>query len=114
MNMAEYFLGDRIREGRGGRPALHHSGDVHPYDRVHATSNRVAGALLAAGVRREERVVLALPDRPEFVAAFFGVLKMGGVVAMIDPQADAEALASFLEYTRARALFLMAHTLPRF
>src|SRR5262249_11789679 len=39
----------------------------------------VGSALRRLGLRPEERVVLLLPDGPEFVYSFFGAIKMGAV-----------------------------------
>ncbi|MEO1087353.1 MAG: benzoate-CoA ligase family protein, partial [Acidobacteriota bacterium] len=58
----------------------------------------------ARGVRREERVLVALPDGLDFVGAFFGVLRIGAVVVMINPGLTPEDIAAQVDYTRARLL----------
>jgi benzoate-CoA ligase family protein len=63
-----------------------------------------AARLDELGVESEDRVLLALPDSPEFAAAFFGVLKRGAVVAMVNPELPAADYPYYLEYTRARVL----------
>jgi long-chain acyl-CoA synthetase len=45
-----------------------------------AQSDRVAASLTAAGVAAGDRVGLQLPNIPQFVIAYFGILKAGGVV----------------------------------
>ncbi len=111
--MADYFLDARIREGAGDRIALLYRDQRISYGEVQRRSNQVATALVEAGVRPEERVLIVLPDRPEFAAAFFGILKMGGVVAMVDPSVRTEGLAYFLSYTRATAAFVPASSVGR-
>ena len=44
----------------------------------------------------EQRVIIALPDGPEFVAALFGVLKIGAVVVMVNPDLKPDADLLFL------------------
>ena len=105
-NVFDYFLGDRIREGLGGRRALLWDGGSMTYDAVHEASGRFARCLVDAGVRPEERVIVGLPDGPDWVAAFFGILRMGGVVVMVNPDLSAEQIRQFFEYTRARAAFV--------
>src|SRR5262249_33625896 len=57
-------------------------------------------------VRPEERVIVSLPDGPDFVAALFGVIRRGSVVVMVNPEAPPDLLRYFLEYTRATAAFI--------
>jgi benzoate-CoA ligase family protein len=105
-NLADYFLDARVREGRGDRIALVSAteGSRWTYAQVQEDANRMAHVLRASGVEVEDRVLIALPDCPLFAAAFFGVLKLGAVVTMVNPELPAEDYAYYLGYTRARAL----------
>lgn len=105
-NVYEYFLGDRIREGLGDRRALLWDDGIRTYAEVDDRAGRFARVLLDEGVRPEERVIVALPDAPAWVGAFFGILRMGGVVVMVNPDLRPEQIAGFFEYTRARAAFV--------
>ncbi len=49
------------------------------YGEVNRLANRAANALIAAGVKRGDRVVLAIDDGIESVACYFGAMKAGGV-----------------------------------
>jgi benzoate-CoA ligase len=103
-NMARYFLDQRIEEGRGDRPAVIDEAGRYSYRDVQVMANRVAHALTARGVGPEDRVLIALTDRVEFAAAFFGVLKAGAVVTMVNPELPEADYEYYLGYTRARAL----------
>src|SRR5262245_18843315 len=107
-NMAHYFLDARVEEGLGERTAVVHCvGDSvarHSYAEVQALANRLANRLRAGGVGVEDRVLIILPDGPLFAATFFAVLKLGAVVAMVNPELPADDYPYYLEYTRARAL----------
>jgi len=46
---------------------------------VYAGANRAGNMLRRLGVTLEQRVVLLLPDGPEFVSSFWGALKIGAV-----------------------------------
>jgi benzoate-CoA ligase family protein len=107
-NIFDYFLADRLREGLGDRRALLWDDGSMTYTGVHEASGRYARLLLDSGVRPEERVIVALPDGPEWVAAFFGILRMGAVVVMVNPDLEPVQLRQFYEYTRARAAFVPA------
>ncbi len=102
LNIADWFLDARIREGRGEKTALVTDIARFTYSEVQALANRFAHVLRAAGVEPEQRVLIALPDGPEFVGAFFGTLKLGAVVVMVNPELKTDAIAYFLEYTRAK------------
>jgi long-chain acyl-CoA synthetase len=54
--------------------------------------SRLAAYVCAYGVRPGDRVGIMLGNRPEFAAAFHGVLHAGTVVVPLDPL---EALAKF-------------------
>src|SRR5262245_52488974 len=103
-NMAHYFLDARVEEGRGDRIAIVDDRGRYSYREVQALANRVANALKARGVGPEDRVLIGLQDSVEFAAAFFGVLKIGAVVTMVNPELPDGDYQHYLEYTRARAL----------
>jgi benzoate-CoA ligase family protein len=114
LNLADFFLDDRVREGRGGRVALRtDSGDL-TYADVQRRANRMAWWLAQSGLQPEERVMIALPDGPEFVAALFGTLKLGAVAVMVNPGLGPEEIAALLDYTRVRAIVTAGPTASNF
>ena len=101
-NLADYFLDRRIAEGRGERTAIRLDDRELTYREVQALANRFGQLLARRGVRQEDRVMLALPDSPEFVAALFGILKIGAVAVMVNPQLKREEIAALYAFTRVR------------
>ncbi len=63
------------------------------YAEVNARANRAAHALMDAGVRRGDRVVLAMDDGIESVACYFGAMKAGAVAVPLPPGAHNDRLA---------------------
>ncbi len=102
LNLYEYFLGRRVAEGLGERRALLTDESALTYREVDRLSARYAHLLVAAGLRPEERVLVAMPDGPDYVGALFGILRAGGVVVMINPHIKPDQIRYFYEYTRAR------------
>src|SRR4051812_7215050 len=114
LNIADWLLDARVREGRGDRAALLTDQGTLTYRQVQALANRFGHLLESAGVEPEQRVIIALPDGPEFVAALFGTLKVGAVVVMGNPQLTVEAIEYFYAYTRATVALVHRHTAPAF
>ncbi len=104
LNIAEMFLGDRIREGLGDRIALRTPDGAMDYAAVEALASGYASALTDCGVRREERVVLLARDGPHFAGALFGTLKLGAVVVMVNPDLPRDRIAAILELARPGAV----------
>lgn len=113
-NIADYFLDDRVREGRGDRVALRFGDRSISYQEVQSLANRFGNALRGLGVEPEQRVIIALPDAPEYVGALFGILKIGAVVVMVNPYLKPEEIAYFFEYTRAKVAVVHHAELPAF
>jgi len=78
-NVATHFVDRNVDAGRGAHVAIECGDQRITYAEVLANVNRVGSALRRLGVRPEERVVLLLPDGPEFVYSFFGAIKIGAV-----------------------------------
>ena len=114
LNLATYFLDARIAEGRGDRPAIRTAQETLTYAQIAARSARYAHLLAADDRRPEERAIVALSDGPDFVAVFFGILRRGAVAVMVNPDAPAELLRYFFEYTRATAAFVPSDRFERF
>jgi benzoate-CoA ligase family protein len=114
LNIADWFLDARVREGRGDRTALITDSARWSYREVQELANRYANLLSAAGVAPEQRVIIALPDGPDFVGALFGVLKVGAVVVMVNPELKPEAIEYFFEYSRAVVALVSAERTDAF
>ena len=108
MNIADYFLDDRVREGLGDRIALRTADGLMTYAALQARANQFANALREAGVRPEERVLIALPDVPDFAAALFGAIKMGAVGVMVNCFLGERRIREICDYARAAAVVLQA------
>lgn len=100
--MGDYFLYHNLEEGRASKVCLYYGDETFTYADAARLSNRAGGALRELGVRVEDRVLIALPDCPEFVWSWFGANRVGGVITMVNPLLPADDYRYYLEYTRAR------------
>ena len=103
-NAAAHFLDRHLAEGRGARDAFRFRGRPISYAEMALRANRLGNALLARDVQMEQRVLLALPDRPEFAEAFWGAMKIGAVPVPVGDELPADDLAFMLRDSRARAV----------
>jgi long-chain acyl-CoA synthetase len=60
-------------------------GAVISFKEMDAITDSVAAALVDLGVKKGDRVGIFMPNTPQFVMAYFGILKAGGVVVAINP-----------------------------
>jgi long-chain acyl-CoA synthetase len=60
-------------------------GAVISYKEMNAITDHIAGALAAMGVKKGDRVGIFMPNTPQFVMAYFVILKAGGVVVATNP-----------------------------
>jgi benzoate-CoA ligase len=101
-NMADYFLYHNLEEGRAEKVCLYFKDEAYTYAETARMSNRVGRALRELGVEMENRVLIVLPDCPEFTWTWFGTSRIGAVITMVNPLLPAEDYRYYLEYTRAR------------
>ncbi|MCM2269055.1 MAG: benzoate-CoA ligase family protein [Thermoanaerobaculia bacterium] len=113
-NLADWLLDARMREGRGGRVALRLPDRTLTYGDVQQLANRYANVLGGLGVRREERVFVALPDGADLVGALFGILKSGAVAVLLNPDLTSMGLAALLDYLAPRLAVIDGTLAPRF
>lgn len=103
MNLAAYFL-DHNLAARADKVALRTVTGSWTFAEMHRWSCQMGNRYRELGVREEDRVLLALSDGPEFAAAWFGIVRIGAVVTMMNPGVAPEDWAYYLRYTRARVL----------
>src|SRR5882757_4121439 len=82
-NAATFFIDRHAHSNRAGHTAIvHETGEV-TYGQLAATINQVCNYLLDLGVQPEQRVMLQLPDGPEWVYFFMATLKIGAVAVPV-------------------------------
>jgi len=111
-NLVDHFVDRHIREGRGDKVAIFCGPRRITYHQIAQEVNRVGNGLLRLGLQEEQRVLLILPDGPEFVAAYFGTMKIGGVAVPTSTAVRANDYAHFLEDSRAKIAIIHSMYLP--
>ncbi|MEM0482210.1 MAG: long-chain fatty acid--CoA ligase [Nitrososphaerota archaeon] len=84
------------------------------YGELNNLVDRFATALHRLGIRKGDVVALYLPNTPQFVIAYYAVLKLGGIVSGISPLVVERELEFQLTDSEARAIVLLDALFPRF
>ena len=99
-----------------GRPAILYPGGSLTYAELDGLSDLVAASLQASGIGAGDAVALQLPNIPEFVVAYFGILKAGGVAVPVNILLKAPEAAFLLGDSAAKILItwggVLDHALP--
>ena len=75
--------------------------------------NRLATALGRLGVKRGDRVAIMLPNCPQYVVSYFGVLRAGGIVVQTNPLYVERELEFQLNDAGAETIIALDHLWPR-
>jgi benzoate-CoA ligase family protein len=113
-NLVDHFVDRHVHEGRGERIAMVCGDRPLTYREVASDVNRAGNGLLHLGLEAEQRVLLVLPDIPEFAAAYFGTMKIGAVAVPTSTALRASDYAYFLEESRAPIAIVYSTLLAEF
>jgi fatty-acyl-CoA synthase len=101
-----YSVADLLEEraaDRADAPFVVFEGRTVSFAQMNERANRVAHAVLAAGVTPGSVVALMMDNRPEFPMVWLGLAKVGIVTALLNTSARGRVLQHALEQTGARA-----------
>ncbi|MFM1653836.1 long-chain-fatty-acid--CoA ligase [Brevibacillus sp. B_LB10_24] len=78
------------------------------YRHLQDMTRKVAAALSQSGVGKGDKVGIMLPNCPQYVAAFYGVLRRGAVVVQVNPKYAEREIEYILQDSGAEVLFVFA------
>src|SRR6186997_3253866 len=113
-NFAADVLQKNLDAGRAGKPAYIDVRGTHTYGQLADRVARFGAALRGLGVRREERVLIALLDTIDWPTAFLGCLKTGAVAVPVNTLMTEDDYRYMLADSRARVLVVSEALFPRF
>ena len=109
-NFAHHLL--QANAGRAGRTAFVDDHGALSYGDLDQRVRAVAAGLRAAGVKREERVLLLMQDNAHWPVAFLGAIYAGVVPVAVNTLLTADDYAYMLEHSRAQAALVSGALLP--
>jgi long-chain acyl-CoA synthetase len=105
------YLRTHARE-RGGHPACVWYGHAMSFAELDAASDAFAARLQAVGVKKGQPVVLFLNNCPQYLAAHYGIQKIGAIVCPSSPLNKEHELAYQVEDLNARVIVAASSLLP--
>lgn len=108
LSMIDLF--DLSARSRGDATLLDFFGRHYSYTEVLGGANRVACGLRALGYGPGDRIGLFLPNVPHYVAAYYGILKLGATVVNFSPLYTVDELAHQVADSGTRLLFTLSAT----
>jgi fatty-acyl-CoA synthase len=105
-------LPEQMARHHGAREALVFRGRRWSFAEVAANVDRVAKGLMALGVEPGERVALWMVNRPEWIEAMFGVMKIGTVLVPVNTRFRTDDVAYVVGQSGASVLIIAARSGP--
>ena len=102
-----YTLADRLEAQAQSAPErtfLIYGTQTFSYGEVDAQAHRMAHVFYSKGLRPGDVCAIAMENRPGFFFSWFGLVKLGVVVAFINTQVSGKPLVHALESTAAKAV----------
>ncbi|WP_435989938.1 AMP-binding protein [Rossellomorea sp. LjRoot5] len=88
LNLVEKPLQSYLTEAAslyGDKAAIHFMGKEIGYNELYESALKFAGYLKTLGINKGDRVAIMLPNTPQSVIAYYGILYAGGVVVQTNP-----------------------------
>jgi long-chain acyl-CoA synthetase len=90
------------------QPALLFKGRPVKYRELNDMADAIAAALNANGFKKGDRAVIYMPNIPQFVICYFGILKAGGIIIATNPLYSERELEHQLADCAAETVFVMS------
>jgi fatty-acyl-CoA synthase len=105
---------DELADRYGDAPALLSDRESFTYRQLAARANQYARWSLAQGIQKGDTVCLMMPNRPEYMALWLGVTRVGGVVALINSNLTGATLAHCVNVVTPKHIIVAAELLAPF
>ena len=103
---------EELADKYGDAPALMNDRERFSYRELGARSNRYARWALGQGIAKGDTICLLMPNRPEFLALWLGVTRVGGVVALLNTNLTGVSLAHCINVVSPLHIIVDAEMLP--
>lgn len=95
------------------KSAIHFMGKEVPYGELYESALKFANYLRGIGIQKGDRVAIMLPNTPQSVISYFGVLFAGGIVVQTNPLYMERELEYQMKDSGAKAIVTLDILYPR-
>lgn len=88
--------------------------EQYTYAETYALSRQVAWELWQSGLRKDDRVVLASENQPEWCIAYLAAVQIGTIVVPLDAQTPTHEILAVAEFTDAKSILASENVLEKF
>ncbi len=107
-NHTLHSLLDQSAKQFADKTAMIFKGTQISYRQLGEASDAVAAALAAHGFKKGDRAVIYMPNLPQFVIIYYGILKAGGIVIATNPLYTERELTHQLQDCGAETVFVVS------
>lgn len=93
--------------------AIHFMGKEFTYQWIYECSVKLASYLQELGIKKGDRVAIMLPNTPQAVISYYGILMAGGIVVQTNPLYTERELEYQVKDSGAKAIITMDILFPR-
>src|SRR5438128_8469682 len=104
---------EELADKLGEAPALLSDRECLTYRALAERSNRYVRWTLEQGLAKGDVVCLFMPNRPEYMAIWLGITRVGGVVALINTRLCGASLAHGLDVVAPKHVIVAAELVDR-
>jgi len=111
-NATDYFIDRNVREGRGNKIAIYTEFRNYTHNDLQKMINKTANALREVDLRIDDRIMILMLDVPQFLAVFYGAIKIGAVPIPVNTMMTSDDYEYYLNDSRAKALAISEPLMP--
>ena len=105
---------EELAERFGSAPALLSDRECWTYEDLADRANRYARWALAQGLQPGDVIGLLMPNRPEYLAIWLGITRVGGVVALLNTHLTGASLGHCIAIAEPKHLIIAAELLEAY
>jgi long-chain acyl-CoA synthetase len=109
LNIPVHGLLEQAAQKYPESPCTIFKGGKITYKEMEELTNRLAAGLIELGIKKGDRVGIFMPNTPQFVLAYFAILKVGGVVVATNPLYSAREIEHQLNDAGIEVMLVMSN-----
>ena len=110
INACQLLLDSHVDEGRGNKIAIIYKGNKISFLDLQRRVNKFANALISLGIEKYDRVMVRMPNRPQFVIACLACWRLGAIPVLTHHMIKSPEIIFRANDTKAKAIIVSSDT----